>query len=232
MFTAGNFQYIFGVFVTPLSVYFGWSRAVIAWSVSIRNIATSAITPVAGPLSDRFGAKRFIIVGVATIALSYLLASRITSLWQLYVSLGLLTGLGIGLMVVPGVAIVSRWFGGKSALANGVVFAGFGLAQVILPSIATWTILRYGWATCFTGLAILAAAGGPLFWYFIKIPPRASQDEVTEQRNIGLPKEHDWTLRAALHSRTIWSLAMIYVVVAICYLLDPSSRSYGTGWPR
>jgi MFS family permease len=217
MFSAGNFQYIFGVFVTPLFAYFGWSRASIAWAVSIRNIATSAITPVAGPLSDRFGAKRFIIAGVATISLSYLLATRISSLWQLYVSLGILTGVGIGLMVVPGIAIVSRWFGGKSALAYGVVFAGFGLAQVILPSVATWTILHYGWAVCFTGLAILAAVGGPVCWYFIKIPPPKAPQAGLGRVEVSPSEGEGWTVRAALHSWTLWSLALIYVVIAICY---------------
>ncbi len=223
MFTAGNFQYIFGVFVSPLVTYFGWSRAAIAWSVSIRNIVSVVTMPVAGKMSDRFSPRIFILAGVLAISLSYWLSSRITSLWQLYVSFGILSGFGLGLMVVPAVATVSRWFGGKSALANGIVYGGFGLAQVALPPLATWTIMRYGWVVCFTGFAILAFVGGTITWFFVKVPPKVLKllsDKPSQAEPSGAIKEQNekvWTLSSAWHTRTLWNLVLIQVVVAICF---------------
>lgn len=225
MLTAGNFQYIFGVFVRPLIDNFGWSRAAVAGSVSVRCIVTSISSPIAGALSDRFGARKFILAGVLLIGLSYLLVSRVTSLWQLYLSLGILIGVGMSLLVVPAVATVTRWFGGKSALANGIVFSGFGLAQVILPPLATMVILRYGWGVCFLGFAALAWVGGGIAWYYIKPAPPGAPSWSPDSKAVAAPKpeavvhrtEESWTFSAAVRTRTLWNLVIVYVVVAICY---------------
>jgi MFS family permease len=224
MFAAGNFQYIFGVFIPPLITTFGWSRAAISWSVTLRNIVSSITMPLAGSLTDKYSAKRFIFAGILIVALSYWLSSRISNLWQLYATLGILTGVGISLVFVPTVTTISKWFGGKSALPNGVVYSGFGLSQMILPPIATLVILRYGWGACFSGFAVLAVLGGMIAWFFIKEPPK-NQSEGKQTLPSG-PAETvndvhtdavEWTLSTASHTRTMWSLVFINVVVAVCF---------------
>jgi len=171
MVAAGNFQYTFGVFVKPLTGAFGWSRAAISMCVSIKNIVTAVTSPLIGLLSDRFGPRKFIMTGIFLVGLSYLLVSRTDSLWQMYLTLGVMVGMGMSLLVVPAVATVNRWFGKKSALANGIVFSGFGVAQMILPPVATWIIVRYGWETCFIVLGVVAWIVGGTAWSFIRTAP-------------------------------------------------------------
>ncbi|MDD5126628.1 MAG: MFS transporter [Dehalococcoidales bacterium] len=224
MFTTGNFQYIFGVFFRPLIDTFGWSRAAISGSVSLRNIVTAALSPLAGSLSDRLGARRFILAGAILIGLSYLLISQVSELWELYLFLGLITGLGISMFVVPSVATVTRWFGGKSAVANGIVFSGFSLAQVVLPPVATVVILNQGWSTCFLGFAALAWLGGIVVWYFIRVPAEPALKTVLSGSEVdtatvskSILEENHWTLAEALRTPALLNLLACYVVVAICY---------------
>ncbi|MFC2003357.1 MFS transporter [Chloroflexota bacterium] len=225
-FAAANFQYTFGVFVKPLANEFGWSRAAVSGSVSIRS-ATSVLTaPLVGVLSDRYGPKKFILAGILLVGLSYLLASRITSLWQLYLFLSVLIGIGVTNTLVPVVATVTRWFGHNSALANGIVMSGLSLAQVILPPVATYLMIQYGWDTCFIILGLTAWVLGIVAWRFIKSPPpnmvkqtlaTPREGDTSEISETPAEEPKDYMLSEALRTRTLWILLLVQMVIALCY---------------
>lgn len=222
---AGNFQYSFGVFVKPLINNFGWSRAAISGCVSIRSIASGLGSPAVGAFSDRYGPRKFILLGIFLVGLSYLLASRITSLWHLYLFLGMLTGIGISSMLVPSVATATRWFGGKSALANGIVMSGLGMAQVILPPVATYLIVQHGWETCFIILGLAAWVLGSAVWLLIRTPPSTVNQPQTGSIEGDIPKagetiigaKDDYTLSEALHTRTLWIMLLVFTIVTLSY---------------
>ena len=219
---AGNFLYSFGVLLKPLNDYFGWSRAAISGVVSIRSIMSAIASPVAGIMGDRYGAKRIILIGIFLAGVSYLLTSRITNLWQLYLFLGVLTGIGMSAFVVQIVATVTRWFGGKSALANGIVLSGFGWAQVILPPVATYLILQYGWERCFIILGAVALVMGTVAWSFIKTRPKIRSEPLLEPMPRNAPEDigirprvkEDYTLSEALHTPSLWILFLVLLIVA------------------
>ncbi|MFC1981206.1 MFS transporter [Chloroflexota bacterium] len=222
---AGNFQYSFGVFIKPLINNFGWSRAAISGCVTTRFMISGLASPIAGILSDRYGPRKFILLAIFLTGLSYILASRITNLWQLYLSLSLLTGIGMTTAFVPVVSTVTRWFGEKSALANGIVMSGFGMAQMVVPPLATYLIAKYGWDTCFLILGLAAWGLGTLAWSFIRTPPDAMsrlRDESTEKDTAkanDTPAEAmvQYTLSEALHTRTFWNMLIFFMIVAGSY---------------
>ena len=222
---AGNFQYSFGVFVKPLIDKFGWSRAAISGCVSVRSVVSGLTSPLIGTFSDKYGPKIFILLGIFLIGLSYLLTSRINSLWQLYLFLGILTGIGISCELVPAISTATRWFGRKAALANGVVFSGFSMAQIILPPVATYIIVQQGLGTCFIILGLAAWLLGSVAWYFIKPPPNTKSQSQAEPREVDTPKVTEppigtvdnYTLLEALHTKTLWIMLLVIMVVTISY---------------
>lgn len=224
VFAAGNFTYTFGVFVKPLIYQFGWSRAAISIGASTRNITNTLSSLITGTLGDRYGPRKLILIGIFLVGLSYFLTSRITSLWQLYLFLGVLTGIGTAAFLIPIMATTTRWFGGKSALANGIVLSGFGMAQIIIPPVATYLILQYGWETCFIILGIVALVLGTTAWSFTRTPP-STMSALTEARQEIAPKasetptgvENDYTLSETLRTPILWSLLLILMITAGSY---------------
>ena len=224
VFAAGNFLYTFGVFVKPLIDQFGWSRAAISLCVSIRNVTTAIMSPVIGIFADRLGPKIFVLFGVVLVGICYLFAARIDTLWQLYLLLGVGTGLGIAALFVPSIAMVIRWFGGKSALANGVLLSGFGWAQIILPPVETYLILQYGWETCFIILGVAALALGIFAWAFMRIPPGSlvasqvpGQEDALNFRKAPDITRQEFTLSRALRTRTLWTMFLTLVIGAATF---------------
>lgn len=224
VFIAGNFQYSFGAFVKPLVDNFGWSRAAISGCVTIRSIISGLTSPLVGALGDRYGFRKFILMGIVLVGLGYLLTSRLNSLWQLYLFLGLMTGVGVSSVFVPIVGTATKWFGSKSALANGIILSGFSWAQIITPPTATYLILRYGWETCYVVLGLAALVLGTLAWLFIRTPPDAVKQPAeqiqVEKSNDGEARaasEHDYTLAEAVRTPALWILFLILMIVAASY---------------
>jgi len=221
---AQNIQYSFGVFLKPLINQFGWSRTAISGCVTIRSIIGGSMSPISGALSDRYGPKNLIFMGVLIVGLSYLWASRLSSLWEFYLTLGVLTGLGTGCLLTPLVATTTRWFGSRSGLANGIVMSGFSISQVILPPVVTYLILQYSWGTCLLILGIAALGVGLGAWSFIKPPPSNVTNLGTSPGTGNMLKaveaplaRGDFSLSEAFHTPTLWLLLIIYMIVAICY---------------
>ncbi len=222
---AANFQYTFGVFVQPMIDKFGWTRAAISGSASVRSIAAGIASPLVGVLSDKYGPRKFILGGIILVGAGYLLASRITDLWHLYILLSLFIGIGMVTLFIPTVSIVTRWFGGKATLANGVVMSGFGFAQIILPPVATYIILKFGLEACFIFLAIIAWVMGSIAWHFIRTPPGAVNTLQPESFKPGPPEtgkalpeaNRQYKLSDVLRKKTFWILFVIFMIVANSY---------------
>ncbi|MFC2067552.1 MFS transporter [Chloroflexota bacterium] len=226
IFAASNFQYSFGVFVIPLISKFGWSRAAISGSVSTRSIINGIGAPVIGTLSDKYGPKKFIMAGIFLTGLAYLLASRITNLSHLYLSLGILAGIGTGLFATPLIALMAKWFGHKSAFPVGIVTSGWGVGQMIIPPVATYLLFQYGWATCVIILGVVAWVLGSLSLIFIKspssnitrTPPQplvgVVDDGTIQDKTAG---DGSYTFLETWHTSAFWSMFLILMITAACY---------------
>lgn len=216
LFLTGHFAYSFGVLVKPMIDMFGWSRADISSIVSVRALVTAVISPVAGTLADRYGSRRMILLGIFLFGLGYFLASRATSLWQYYLTFGLLTGISNGIVLMPVVTSVTKWFGGKSARANGIVSAGMSIAQTVFPVVVAYLIPRYGWESSLIILAIAIWICGMLSWAFIKNPQPVTPNPVPVIS--GQPGgSTEFTLREAIRTRSFWTMFCIFFISALCF---------------
>ena len=81
-----------------------------------------------GLLSDRHGLRWLVPICTCFMALGLLMASRIDSLWMLYISYGLVFAIGItGVGDLPPLPVISRWYIRKRGTAIGIAMAGMGL---------------------------------------------------------------------------------------------------------
>lgn len=77
--------------------------------------------------------------------LSLAAASLAMSVEFLYVFIGVLGGIGLGLVYVPAVVAVGFYFEKRRALATGIAVCGSGIGTFILAPFTTWLLSNYGW---------------------------------------------------------------------------------------
>ncbi len=148
-------RHSFGVFFKPVLDEFGWTRAMTAGGFSLSWVMTGLLSIGVGRLNDRFGPRIVMTGGGLLLALGYLLMSRLSSIWQLYLFLGIIS-VSMTAAFVPLLSTVARWFVRTRALMTGIVLASSGIALIVILPVASRLITSYGWRTSYIIIGILA----------------------------------------------------------------------------
>lgn len=150
--------YAFSILIPPLEKEFGWKRIETspAFTIALLTFALSMIP--AGRLQDRKGPRATVSIGGLMLGLGMILAGYTNSLIWLYLSYGLLVGLGIGFSYGAPIATCNKWFPDKKGLATGLVVFGFGGGSIIFAPLWSFLIESYGWRFTFilTGIIFMA----------------------------------------------------------------------------
>ena len=127
-----------GVMIIPLERAFGWNVATISGAVSLNIILMGATGPFLTGLIDVIGLKRTIIGCMIVLVAGTGLSNFMTSPWQLFLTWGLMVGIGSGASAVGmAAAVANRWFARRNGLAMGLLTAANAAGQLIfLPVLA------------------------------------------------------------------------------------------------
>lgn len=182
-------NYTLGVMMLPLEQEFGWSRAQISVGPMIPSLGAVIMAPLVGFAVDRFGPRRIALFGVPFFSVAIALMSRasssIASWWALCALLGVAS-----MFIFPMVwtSAISARFSRNRGLALAIALSGTGIAASIMPLVATWLLVRYGWRGAYVGIGSLCfAVVFPLvFFLFARgdrlIPQECDHSERAEGR--------------------------------------------------
>ena len=145
----------FSVFFKSFDNDFGWSRAVVSSPVSFSLLVAGLAGIVQGRLNDRFGPKMLMTGGGILLAAGYLLMSHTTTLWEYYLYVTVIIGIGISGTDVVLLSTTTRWFIKKRSTMSGIIKVGTGAGMLIMPIFITRLITGYGWRTAFLVLGVL-----------------------------------------------------------------------------
>jgi MFS transporter, OFA family, oxalate/formate antiporter len=135
----------FGVFLPVLAETFGWSRGAISTALSI-NLVLGGLSGLGiGALSDRHGPRVLLVPTVALAGAGFALVSTVGALWQLYLFVGVLGGVGMSSFYLLSATTVARWFDERRGLALALVLVGFNLGYIAGGPLAAWLIAEVGW---------------------------------------------------------------------------------------
>jgi len=126
---------------------------------SITGALYFTIGAVSGHLTDRYGARPVVAVGMCVLALGLLLASQASTVWSFAPAYVLGIGGGVGLSYVPSSAAVQLRGGIHGALAGGLASSGIGFGTMLVPPVSAFLISQVGWRAALAGLALLAVLG-------------------------------------------------------------------------
>ncbi|MBT5083214.1 MAG: MFS transporter [Rhodospirillaceae bacterium] len=95
MLASNGLRLTFGVFLRPISMDLEVGRQVFGLVIAVQTLLYGVAQPIFGMFADRYGAVKVIIVGAVFYSLGLWLLSLATSAFDLYLSLGVLVGLGL-----------------------------------------------------------------------------------------------------------------------------------------
>ena len=135
----------YGVFLPVLAETFGWSRGALATALSINLVLGGLAGFGVGALADRHGPRVMLVVTAALAGAAFALVATVGALWQLYLFVGVLGGIGMSSFYLLAAATVSHWCEERRALAIALVLVGFNLGYSSAGPLAAWLIADLGW---------------------------------------------------------------------------------------
>ena len=204
--------FTFGVLFPELEREFGWSRTTISGATSFAFLIMGGAAVLMGRAGDIFGPRVVLTLAGLLYALGYGLLYRVEAVFELYIYYGVLVGVGLAAHDVSTLSTVARWFVKRRGLMSGIVKAGAGVGQVVVPMIAALLIAGPGWrATCllFGVTAAVMLVGSA---QILRRNPAAlglkPDGETPPAVSDAAPREAGASVREALRSRTLWLLCL------------------------
>ena len=161
----------FGIFFNPMSDEFGWSRAATSGAFSLSLLVSGVSAIFMGRLTDKLGGRWVLTLCGFLAGLGYLLISRITAVWQLYLIYGIMVGIAMGGAWVPLMSSVARWFTARRSLMTGIVLSGLGVGSLIGPPLANWLVSIFKWRVSYIVIGVVALVITILAAQFLRRAP-------------------------------------------------------------
>ncbi|MFU8796379.1 MAG: MFS transporter, partial [Dehalococcoidia bacterium] len=204
----GTHFYAFPIFLDAMVRDMQWTRAQIAFAMTLASIVVAIASLLIGILLRKLGLRAVMVGGSITAGVGFLLLSGVSELWRFYLYYGLVLSAGMaGIYEVPNLTAVGSWFDRGRSTALGIATTGMGLGGVVMAPLAGWLISRYGWQTTFAFMAAIVMALGIPVGAFVMKMPKTGLTPLTPAK-----KEHaeygGTTLVQALRGRPFWLIAL------------------------
>ncbi|XP_060073527.1 monocarboxylate transporter 12-like [Ylistrum balloti] len=155
----GGFMRSGGVIFIELQHKFHQSASDTAWAVSLHTSLRLLFGPLASMLCNRFSCRTVTIMGSLMSAVSVLISGFVNNLFILYLTNGLLLGIGQALIYTTSVAIVGLYFHARRGTAVGIANAGVGAGTFLFPPLLEIMFGQYGFMGTFLIMAGLFLNG-------------------------------------------------------------------------
>jgi OFA family oxalate/formate antiporter-like MFS transporter len=204
--------YAWSVFRTPLAKQFGWSipEVTLTFTICIFVLGISAF--FGGLWLNRQGPRIVALTGGVLYGAGVFLASfSDNKLWWLYLSYGVIGGIGLGFSYIVPVAVLVKWFPERRGLITGIAVGGFGAGALITAPVATRLIQMVGVLHTFAYLGVAFLIVTVLCAAFMQNPPdgwrplgwNPTAAQVSQRA------KRDYTLGEALGTWQWWALWLL-----------------------
>jgi len=213
-------QYVWALFTGPLREKFNAPLAEIQVTFSLLIMLQTFLSPAQGYLVDRFGPRMLLSLGAALTGLSWVLAANVTSVLGLYMTYGVLGGIGTGIIYVGVVGMMVQWFPDKRGLAAGLVAAGYGFGAILTTFPISNSLHGSGLSHTLTMYGIVFGIVGILAALGMRRPDKNVPHVAVDAQAHGLVQEtRDYGPREMLRSPIFWLMFVMMTMMSTSGLM-------------
>ncbi len=221
--TVGVGYYGLAVFLRPLQEENGWSNTAVSGATGMYFTVSGITGFLVGPLVDRYGPRRYLLLGVLLVGLSAIALGSVSSLLGLYV-VYFIQAVAFGLAgAVPVNSIMARWFVTRRAQAMSISATGVSMGGIVLSPLGSWLVGVGGLSLAAPVLGVLVLVVGlPIvIWVLVWDPgelglrpdagsPNAGVDRVALGDDV---QRRVWSRAAAARTVPFWAMLIAFLLV-------------------
>lgn len=135
--------------------------------------------PITSALCDRFGCRVVSFAGALLSILGLLLTSFIQEVHKMYLTYGLVWGVGSSFSFVSSIVVLGEYFDTRLALANGIATSGSGVGSLVAGPVINYLLQSVGWKN---SMRILSGFANVLWIAAVLFRPRAIRCDDAETK--------------------------------------------------
>jgi MFS transporter, OFA family, oxalate/formate antiporter len=204
--------YAWSVFRVPLAKRFHWTISEVTLTFTIAIMTLGFASFFGGLWLKQVGPRVVAMTGGVFYGGGVFLASMsYHGLWWLYLTYGVIGGIGLGFAYIVPISVLVKWFPDKRGLMTGVAVGGFGAGALITAPVATRLIQSVGVLQTFAYLGIAFLLVSVVTGYFMQNPPAGWQPAgwTPKEKKLAEKSVKDFTLGGALKTWQWWALWLL-----------------------
>jgi MFS family permease len=202
----------------------GWSATSIGLALTLSLWVYAFASIPVGWLIDRMGSRRIVLMGGCLLLVGLWGFSSVSYLWQLYLTLGGIVGLGVSMThFLTTQSTARKWFTKRAGLAGGILTAAFWIGSGTLSPLLTGLANTTSWRTA----SVIYALSAGIIIIFLSIfvirdtpesmglsPDGEPVPSLDERGNVP-PKEITWNTKEVLGTSSFWMIFLGYSLIGI-----------------
>ena len=153
----GSIRQTFGVLIVPFEEQLGWSPDVSVLAYSLASIVGALLAPISGMATDRYGARKVILVGIVFFFLGAIFTGLASQVWHIWISFGIGLGVAQAAFNVPILAAATYWFRTRLGWGIGLLQASHGIGPALMVILVSVLVASATWQITFLTLGIFGS---------------------------------------------------------------------------
>ncbi|WP_048848962.1 oxalate/formate MFS antiporter [Tanticharoenia sakaeratensis] len=211
MVAASSPQYVWTLFTPALHRDLGVSLPKLQVTFSLVIVVQTLFSPIQGWIGRHVKPSLLIGAGSLITGLSWMTAGQARTLAELYLTYGVLGGIGTGIVYVGVVSLLMGWFPERRGFAAGVAAAGYGMGAMITTFPVAHVVQQDGYRTALTVFGAIIGIVGLGAACFLRRPP-----DGCETATLSLPASH------VLKTPVFWLMFFMMATMATSGLMVTS----------
>ena len=195
----------------------GWNSVQVGWGLTIHSFCGAIFGIFFGRLTDRYGAKKNIYTGAVLFGMGWCLIGQVQSLLMFYLVYGVIAGAGAGMMYIPAISTVARWFPDRPGRIAGFLLTSCAAGPAIIAPAAAILIDKLSLQTAFILIGLIFLAIIVLVGWMINAAPigyKPAGWETNPRTIIAVSGGPDHTWQQMVKTAKFWLLLTLYICSA------------------
>ncbi|MEP4486728.1 MAG: oxalate/formate MFS antiporter [Halioglobus sp.] len=206
-------QYTWAIFSTSFIETLDVKVSELSVTMTVFSVCMFAFGPLYGFLLQRMRVSLYVAIGGVLIGLGWALSAFASSLLLLYLSYGMLCGVGAGMVYLACMDLSAQWFPDRRGLALGLVSAGYSIGAMVSTFPIIYALKSNGLDA--TLLASGLAIGILIVLASISMRKRLETDVVPVNTTTPMVSTRSYSPREILTMPSYWLLFTMMTLVAI-----------------
>lgn len=219
--------YMWNVFQQPVMDYYGWEKTAVSFISAVNLFAFTAGIFLGGVIVDRRGPRIVNMISGVLFFVGLFLSSVLpkSTPWLIYVTYGVLGGVGVGLAYAGATNCLQKWFPTRRGFASAIATCAFGTSIVVCVPIAK-AFLERGVPFAFRMLGTILGAIVFVCAFFIFTPPRGYMADRIPPR---AEEKAPYSVGEALRDPRFWFMCTPLFFMTVTYMVvNPIIQTLGT----